>query len=56
MTDREELCEDCPPGGYPTEEPRCSECPRRRVSEEIMALRLILGEALAKHARKVLPS
>ena len=26
-----ELCEDCPPLGYPTNKTRCLECPRRDV-------------------------
>jgi hypothetical protein len=25
----ESLCEDCPPVGYPTDETRCTPCPRR---------------------------
>jgi hypothetical protein len=24
------LCEDCPPVGYPTDETRCTPCPRRQ--------------------------
>jgi hypothetical protein len=27
------LCSDCPPIGYPTDETRCSACPRRSDSE-----------------------
>lgn len=29
----EALCEDCPPVGYPTDETRCSPCPRRPTAE-----------------------
>lgn len=28
-TDADELCEDCPPHDYPTDDTRCSMCPRR---------------------------
>ena len=28
--DFEVLCMDCPPRGYPTDETRCNECPRRK--------------------------
>lgn len=28
----ERLCEDCPPTGYPTDETRCTPCPRRGAS------------------------
>lgn len=28
-----ELCDDCPPIGYPTDNTRCLECPRRTPPE-----------------------
>ena len=28
------LCEGCPPVGYPTDETRCAECPRRAGEEK----------------------
>jgi hypothetical protein len=28
-TASDQLCEDCPPVGYPTDKTRCTECPRR---------------------------
>lgn len=28
-----DLCEDCPPAGYPTDKTRCLECPRRTTSK-----------------------
>ena len=28
-----ELCDDCPPIGYPTNKARCLECPRRTPPE-----------------------
>ena len=28
-----ELCDDCPPLGYPTDKTRCLECPRRTPPE-----------------------
>ena len=30
-----DLCSDCPPIGYPTDNTRCSECPRRVGKEAI---------------------
>jgi hypothetical protein len=33
MTDTK-LCDDCPPEGYPTDWPRCAECPRRVNTKE----------------------
>ena len=29
-----DMCEDCPPVGYPTEKTRCLECPRQPASME----------------------
>lgn len=29
-----ELCEGCPPAGYPTDDTRCTPCPRRTVTRK----------------------
>lgn len=43
------LCSDCPPIGYPTDETRCRECPRRTSDEapctDCEGVRTILQEA-----------
>ena len=31
-----DLCSDCPPPSYPTNETRCAECPRRKESNPDM--------------------
>lgn len=41
----DELCEDCPPLGYPTDKTRCLPCPRRTPRE----FDAIVDKVLAYH-------
>lgn len=33
MIDEQSLCSDCPPVNYPTDETRCTPCPRRGLKQ-----------------------